>query len=122
MIAAPTEGESGNECVPAILLRVKSYRFPLPVNIGELQATDLSGANAVDGKQHQNCVIADGDGAIAGRASTISCTTSQVGPAGSVSCLNTRGAMIEPRYRPGTNLAFRRIERMTGGMKRSLEC
>src|SRR6266403_2618217 len=30
-------------------------------------STDLSGANAVDGKQHQNCVIADGDGAIAGR-------------------------------------------------------
>jgi hypothetical protein len=45
----------------------KSYRFPLPVNIGELQATDLSGANAVDGEQHQNCVIADGDRAIAGR-------------------------------------------------------
>ena len=44
----------------------KSYRFSLPVNIGELQVSNLSGANAVDGKQHQNCVIADGDGAIAG--------------------------------------------------------
>ncbi len=44
----------------------KSYRFPLPVNIGELQASNFSRANAVDGKQHQNCVIADDDGSIAG--------------------------------------------------------
>src|SRR2546430_1993068 len=47
-------------------------------------------------------------------ASTISCTTSQVGPAGSVSCLNTRGAMIEAAIPTGHQpriSAFRQNDR-----------
>jgi len=44
----------------------KDYSVSLPVNIGELQASDFSGANAVDWKQQQECVIADLGGMVAG--------------------------------------------------------
>jgi hypothetical protein len=49
MIAAPTDGRSGNEWLPNVLLRVKVIVSRRPVNIGELQASDLTGANAIDG-------------------------------------------------------------------------
>jgi hypothetical protein len=70
----------------------KDYSVSLPVDIGEPQPSDFSGADAVHGKQ-QECVIANLGWMVSGRRSRISRTTSQLGPEGSVSSLKFAKAL-----------------------------
>jgi hypothetical protein len=90
MIAAPTDGRSGNEWLRAILLRVKVIVF---------RCQSIAGGGVHD-FLHNIPSSVRREASLAG--------TREV-------------PLSKRRYRPGTNLAFRRTERTTEAMKRSLE-